>query len=242
MLKRCQVVIASILVALLLGACTSTVRETHYFASYEPGDTEPANFFRLTVKADSGFTSSRYLAGYYDERAVDLFFNEIRTRTGTEATPDRRNIFTGLPQVAGSTIKPLQPTPENGAFVMIFSTNADSVANTIGSFAESQVVADAITNLVNRDTLRAAARSDAMTATVMARASFVNDTFQTSADQILAAVGQDAATTNWGALERSSLRALESLARGLGADESFASFDEARTWFNAHRTAGDRES
>src|SRR4029078_1016132 len=66
-----------VLACSLLGAC-ATLEETHYFASVDPQTDRTINIFRLRVKGDAGLTNARYLAGYYDERAVDLFFNEVK--------------------------------------------------------------------------------------------------------------------------------------------------------------------
>ena len=99
-----------------------------------------------------------FRADYFDERAIALFFNELKS------TPERKlfDESVRLPgAAAGTSFEPLSPTEANGAFVLIMSTNADAIASTIGSFAESQVVADALTRIVNRDRVLAKAQSDA---------------------------------------------------------------------------------
>lgn len=146
--------------ATALAGCAATVSENHYFAAYKEkpgGEREAVQFYRLSVNGNSQFANTRYLTGYFDERAVSLFFNELKSPTNQKLFDDA----TTLPGSGGTKIAPLSPTADNGAFVLIMSTNADAIANTIGSFAESQVVADSLTRLLNRDRFLAKTRSDA---------------------------------------------------------------------------------
>ncbi|WP_300531802.1 hypothetical protein [Maricaulis sp.] len=220
-----QAAVIAVATSVMLAGCGATVHERHYFASYsEESPGEPTNFFRLEVSGTAALSSARYVAGYYDERAVDLIFNELRT-TENQRTPA---LFTNLPKVEGETIRPLSPDADNGAFVMIMSTDAESVANMIGGFAERQAVAEAITNLVNRDQLREQAQSNAMSGVRTARAQAMTTAL---AADLEAARGIDDATQK----EAAYLRALNTLARAMGRSEGFSDFAEARGWFDAHQ-------
>lgn len=210
---------------LLFTGCTATVHESHYFAAYRnnaDGAREPVQFYRLTVNGNSQFSNTRYLTGYFDERAISLFFNEIKA-------PDKQKLFNdagsepGAP--SGVKLTPLSPTVENGTFVMIMSTNADAVASTIGSFAESQVVADAITRMLNRDQVRAKGQSDARLAVQKVEGTALGSQVENQITAAGSAVsGTDAAA--------SYLRALTTLARSLGyGGPDFGKLDEARVWF-----------
>ena len=136
---------------LCTAGCAVTFKEDHYFQQQnKAGDV--TNYYRLQVSGYGALSSARYVSGFYDERAVDLFFNELKVeQTGTSTD---KTLFKDAQKNPGSdeTIKPLDPGA-HGAFVMILSTNASSVARTIGQFSENQIVADAITNLMNRDAL-----------------------------------------------------------------------------------------
>lgn len=127
-----------LLMCLLCTSCQASIVEDHYFKSVS-GDSERAtNYFRLRVRANSAFSETRYIAGYYDERAVDLYFNEYKK--------EDIGVF-GSKLVDPGTdqkIVPLTPEEERGTFVMILSTSAKAVADTIGAFAESRVVSDVI--------------------------------------------------------------------------------------------------
>jgi hypothetical protein len=133
----------------LLTACASGFNERHYFRATNRRTGETVNYFRLTVRGWDGLTASRFVAGLYDERAVDFFFNEIRT--GETLQP---LLSTSARASKDVEVRPLEAGDDGGIFVLILSTNAKSVADTLGEFAENQVVADAMTNLINRDAIR----------------------------------------------------------------------------------------
>lgn len=204
-----------------LGGCSATIGQKHHFAVYNGASTEPVNFFRLTISGGASMSGARYVSGYYDERAVDLFFNEIRTAQKSPAIFEANLVNPGTTQ----KIEPLNPGAEHGAFVLLLSTNADSVVNTIGSFAESEVVAESITNLINSDKIRSKALSDARATPLRAGATAL----VTQIDALLPA--SDATTTPAGARE-SYLRVLSVLAQARGYRGSFTTFDEARQWMS----------
>lgn len=219
---------------LALAGCSATVEERHYFAAYRDsgaGTREPVQFFRLSVSGQSQFANTRYLTGYFDERAIALFFNELKS------TPERKlfDESVRLPgAAAGTSFEPLSPTEANGAFVLIMSTNADAIASTIGSFAESQVVADALTRIVNRDRVLAKAQSDAQLDVRKAEAGALHTQLAAHAAAARRAPSGQEATAGY-------RRALTTLAQGLGyGGPEFASLEQARSWFalEAARGAG----
>lgn len=213
------------LAALALAGCGARIHEKHYFAAFatdSDGVRQPVQFYRLTVDGSTQFSNTRYLTGYFDERAVTLFFNEI-------TAPPRQRLFDDklvLPGAGeGTRLAPLSPAPDNAAFVLIMSTNADAVAGTIGSFAESQVVADALTGLLNRDRIKAKGQSDARVAVQRAEATAL-------VTQVRAQMQAASAAGTGAAAAQAYLGALTVLARGLGYTGSeFATVDLARSWF-----------
>jgi hypothetical protein len=211
--------------ALLLCGCAATVRENHFFAAYRTtgaSQREPVQFYRVSVDGNSYFSSTRYLTGYFDERAVSLFFNEIK---GT-APGGSRPLFCAESVQAETKIAPLAPTSANGAFVLIMSNNVDAVANTIGSFAESQVVADALTLALNRNRVIDQSRSDALLTVDKVRATALVDRLRAQTGAATSAPRGDAAATSY-------LRALVVLAEGLGrSGKPFDNLTEARGWFD----------
>jgi hypothetical protein len=229
----CGFALATAMMIALTG-CATTFKEHHYYQSVNPkGDV--TNYYRLTVKGYAAMSSARYISGYYDERAVDLFFDELKVKQTSE-TETQRSLFRadlkdpGTPDV----IKPLSPSQEHGTFVMILSTNASSVSQTIGQFAENQVVADAITNLANRDALLRASGSSVV------RSAQANAT----ADELARLIGQlpDSATPTSRESEISLLRVANSLASGLASRPvSFNTLDDATAWFAQSVSREDRQ-
>lgn len=220
--------------------CTGFV-ENHYF---EVSHTGPAgqlgdkNYLRIRVEGDAYLSSARYVSGYYDERAVDLFFNELKVSSGKQT--DNRPLFSDNLKSPGSdtVIKPLDPGAEHGAFVMVFSSNAKAITNAIGQFAENQVVADAITNLANQDTVRRLQDADP-------QPKFERDQAKAIAVELDSLIGMvpshpppddpelAAKLPSKDATQRAYLRILNLIAKGLGHNVGFAKFEDAVTWFQA---------
>ena len=216
---------ALVVAAALLAGCAAGVKEKHFFASFKetaPGVREPVQFYRLTVQGDANFSNARYLSGFFDERAVSLFFNELKSPANSKLFDDAVKL-PGAPD--GTKLEALSPTPDNGAFVMILSTNADAIANAIGSFAESQVVSDALTRILNKDRFLAKAQSDASLSVqkVEAVALIARLDAETTA-AATSRTGVDATV--------SYVRALSALAQSLGyTGPEFGGIPAAQEWF-----------
>ena len=226
-------VLAALAATLAVAGCSTVVQENHYFAAFKDngsGGRDAVQFYRVSVDGNSQFANTRYLTGYFDERAVSLFFNELKSPTNQKLFDDAM-VLPGAP--AGTKFTPLSPSAENGAFVLIMSTNADAIASTIGSFAESQVVADALTRLLNRDRFLAKSQSDAHLSVDKAKA--------TALLAQLTAHTQAATTATTSELAAASYRrALTVLAQPLGyRGPEFDTLAKARDWFalDAARTA-----
>jgi hypothetical protein len=226
----------------LLASCQGTFKETHYFSSVEPISGKAVNFFRLTVRGRTEFTSARYISGYYDERAIDLFLNEAKSQP-LAAGDGLSSIFKYLdcvdPGDAACRTKQeerlrLVPlggaVPKNGAFVMILSTNADAIAGTIGSLAENEILLNSTLFLLNRGTITSAAQAAAVQPIADARRS------GTIAGLDALYADADGLTTT--ETEGVYLQILRTIAGELGGTPPvFATDVEARTWFAANRPA-----
>ena len=88
-----RVVLAGLGVLAIAG-CGTSFRENHYFssASDNPSREGKTNYFRVTVDGWAAFSAARYVSGYYDERAIDLFFNEVKPAAPGVIIPP---VFTG---------------------------------------------------------------------------------------------------------------------------------------------------
>lgn len=224
-------------VSLALGGCAS-FSEEHYFYTKDAVGT-PVNFFRVRVSGNTGLSRMRYVSGYYDERAVDLYFNEVKNAPDANAGMEISPLFINNQKNPGTTdnITPFNPTPEHGTLLMIFSSNPNSVAATIGQFAESQQNADAITNLISHREVKELRERTSKQATTTLR-------FTSAAAQItsiMAGLPQDASTATVAAHKTQSqataLSLLRALAVNLGGDGNFTTMADARTWFAAQRAA-----
>ncbi|MEO1097581.1 MAG: hypothetical protein AAFX57_07485 [Bacteroidota bacterium] len=114
-----------------LFSCQSS-RELHYF---KQGD----NYYRLRINQAAIFSSSRYMAGYYDERAVDNYFGEI-------SRPDSAKVANAkLETVTDAEIS------KHKKLILLLSTNADVVADQISNFAQNEETLELIARLANKD-------------------------------------------------------------------------------------------
>lgn len=169
---------------LLAGGCAAWVREQHFFASYAPGEngdeSRLVNIFMLEVEASSQFSDMRYLAGNYDEAAVDYFLNESKSEdypVSSNGQAQSANSFRGIWNLSCPSdsavdackkkwdeargVMPLRGedggNPGN-AFVIIMSTNANAIAETIGAIAENATTMKSLSYLMNKETFDARAK------------------------------------------------------------------------------------
>jgi hypothetical protein len=178
----------------------------------------PVNFYRVRVDANTSFTNARYVGGYYDERAVDLFFNELKpTPQPTPFGSDLKNPGTD------DRIVPLDPDAEHGAFVMILSTNADSIADTLGALTENEAAIQALNNLLNKGQLEAMEKGDAAVPGDKLAAQATKAQVQALAGVL--APGDDAVSA-----QGKALRIINALAMAAGSPSPFQTIDAAKAW------------
>lgn len=171
--------IATVTVSLLTG-CAASIDEQHYIATFgEPTPLNPtgfANVMRITIDGNAGFANVRYIAGHYDEYAADLFLNNVKSSpysSSTGVAQGANTIFSlcvpadnkasSGDTAGGSDGDGAQPALKDGdnkacknsvdgdTFLIIMSTNADAIAETIGAFAENQVAIKSLNYLLNRE-------------------------------------------------------------------------------------------
>ena len=154
--------------ALLISAnvgCASDIDQVHYFRSLPDKDTHvPHNFYKVTVSGSTLWSSSRYLAGYFDESAVDSYFSEFSQpekgkfplghTTSTAANPEKPK--TSSPEI----IEPLDSKLRGTQLIMILSSNSDEVAAQIGAIADNKKLGLALSRLLNKDKLLTARQLD----------------------------------------------------------------------------------
>jgi hypothetical protein len=210
---------------LVFAGCVTTFHEDHFFQSVSSRGGRATNYFRVRVDGHASLSTARYISGYYDERAVDLFFNEVKSN-------ETLKLFESDSVEPGSTdkIKPLSPDDKHGALVMILSTNAKAVTDAIGQFAESQVTADALTNLLNRREILDAQRASARLSPEVERANAVSAEL-TALFAAIPAPTAPALAPPAPQTEAAYVRILNAIAAALGSTQSFSTIGDAATWF-----------
>jgi hypothetical protein len=212
-----------VLAAALLG-CGAHVRETHYFRSSEPSPAAQRNYFRVEIHARVIGTKVRYLAGYFDDAAVDQYFAEFTQPESLEGTlvPD------GDDEAPSAEITPVDPKLIGSDLVLLLSNNVDEVAAQIGAIGKGQQTQAALANIVNRDQIDAAQRArDRAELDRQAAASVAN----------IAARTAETLDPNTSASQAKAdlLVLANALAAYLGADVHFTDLDEAERWLAANR-------
>ncbi|AQA00099.1 hypothetical protein BWQ93_17675 [Sphingopyxis sp. QXT-31] len=185
----------------------------------------------------------RYIAGYYDPRAVDLFFNEVNSQNYTDAElkgavpsifktvscDDRGDDDCKKKQDAVLRTVPVGADGgKEGRFVMILSSNANAVASSIGKFAENELVISSALFLATKNDREAVARLDAEAPIVSARRNATTGEI----GKILEGTDAD--------YNSKYLRTLQAIAAGLAPDAApaFKDKDEAAAWFAARPRGG----
>jgi hypothetical protein len=244
MRKRLFILLSSV----VLSGCTATVMDRHHFATVDPQTNEIVNIFRVTVRGSAQMSNVRYISGYYDQRAVDLFFNEVRSSAlPTDGSGGAvESIFRTGDCPAGKPVSEcvsernarLQLIPvgndsgQQGAFVMILSTSADAIAGTIGAFAETDVVIGSAMYLATRSDRENAAAVDARSA--------VTGRMRTAAMTELNSLLTGASSADRDGRKAIYLQMLNAAAAGLMPDRPphFTEVEQARMWFAARPWLG----
>ena len=239
--------------ALLFG-CAASINERHHIATFgEPTADNPtgfANVLRITIKGNAEFANVRYIAGTYDEHAADLFLNNVKSEPYAAATGKSQGANTIFNLCIPSEEKDNEAGSASGGaggddagdgdkededddcvangdgetFLIIMSTNADAIAETIGAFAENEITVKSLNYLLNRDVFdaqqvstavasRVGAERKAMLASLEAMfTGYENRTSQSDTDEIAI---------------------LQTIAVALNptGDASFSTLAEAREWF-----------
>lgn len=233
---RCRIATttACLTAAMVLSVgCRSTFNEAHFYR-VGTGTTEQPNYYRLTISGGAWFSQAKYISGCYDERAVQIVFDEVGGGSG-DAT--WQFLSGGEFEIAGSTVTTIGDEDDvcepGKSKLMIFSTNAKVIADTIGAFAESQVVAESVIGLLQRDELEALAlRVDEIG---LERAAELAETREITA--LVASLPSGDAPSKE-AISVATLRVLNAIARSQGRFEPITSIEDARLWFQLNHTSG----
>lgn len=218
LLNKC----AFVMLLCALPSC-AIVHETHYLE--KPVEGRDSNVFRVRVRGYALFSAARYVAGNYDSKAVDLYFNELSS-TQPEGTLIRPFVPAETPEGEAPRSADRNSSPaDSKTFVMLLSTNVKAVTNAIGQFAENQIAADALSNLLQRDDVRQIEERSSTIDLELSRR-------QAVADEIEALMNYSAPPTS-AELTAKYLRVLNAIASAQGSAQIYKTIDEARVWFAA---------
>lgn len=217
-------------------ACRTDFKEVHFYrvdtavdSAVDTANRELPNYFRLTISGDASFSKAKYISGCYDERAIQIVFDEIGSTPDTAAV---KFLSGGQMEIAGAKVATVgeesEVCPPGKSKMMIFSTNAKVVADTIGAFAESQVVAESVLGLLQADDLRELGRQEGELAVQTS-----GQTAETREITALVATLPGGDEPDPAATRAATLRILTAIARAQGRFEPFGNEHEARAWFQA---------
>lgn len=199
--------------------CSSSFSEKHYFKSAD-AQGHPINYYRISVSGNTFLSSSRYLSGYFDEKAVDAYFDQM-------AQPEKA-LFKEQAGTDGGTVQPLSSSLKNRKLVLLLSSNSDTIAQQIGQFANNQAVMADLTRLVYRDNIREAREAQISADLQQARGKALTDI----GNAIIGGLEDNADKTT---VETNFLFYANRLASEFGNMTSFKTLDEARTWLDYNR-------
>lgn len=203
---------------LFLSGCYSQFKEVHYFKD----KLKPfPNYYKLRISGFTFLASSRYLSGYFDENAVNEYFNEFTQK-------DNGRLFE-KDEKQDKSLEPLSPSLKDKRLVMMLSSNSDAIATQIGSLVETQQTMDALGQLLNRE--GATSLLEIESDQKMYEANWRS--VQALGDQMIGTLNP--ATVTPAQAEAMLLEFVNTLARELGNKTPFTNLNDAATWLQNNR-------
>jgi hypothetical protein len=133
-----------------IAGCTKS-EMTYHFAAADLAEANPhLTFYRLTIKGCSGAETSHLQTGYYDANALHELFGEVSDKSsgsGVQTSPDQTRVGEVLVEIDPAS-KRARIVQQNERFAVLFGTNADTMAQQIGAFADSDQTGDAMASLL----------------------------------------------------------------------------------------------
>jgi hypothetical protein len=210
----------AIVLVVSASGCMSGFDETHYFRSTttDPNGI-PVNYFRLHVNGGTILSSSRYLSGFFDEQALDTYFNEFAQPAGGRLTP--------ATQPASADVEPIGTNLQNKKLLLILSSNSDDIATQIGALAQSDAVTTGLEHLLGQNKLAAARKTKA---TQQKDKAIATSIVQEGATEI-EALDENAPPPD---LNARMTEYANRLAAYLGSGQSLANLQQASDWAHAN--------
>jgi hypothetical protein len=147
---KLKIIIAIVLITTLVSC--SSFSEDHYFKDKITSSTSSQvnivpNYYKVRISGYSFLSSSRYVSGYFDQNAINLYFNEI-------VQPENAKLFNIKNDGDGN--KSLVTNESGNELVVVLSTNAKAVTEHIGSIAKNQTILNSLAQLTQKDKINEA--------------------------------------------------------------------------------------
>lgn len=214
--------------------CHAIVKEQYFLATPE-ADPETRNYYRVTVRGRAFASRSRYVSGFFDDKAVEEYFGEFSQPDGG-TLPSAAKDADGAPEeckghsAEREECKAVDDTAidqrlENRSLVLLLSANSDAVAGQLGAMAENEHLMDVVGTMLSRGNQEQVTEREHELGELEAR----TDAFRSRAEALLATPE---------VVQQADVMALANqLASILGASERFADAKQARRWLDARRDA-----
>jgi hypothetical protein len=197
----------------------SSFSERHFFKS-EDAYGNPVNYYKLSVSGKNFLSSTRYLSGYFDEKAVDAYFNQF-------SQPDK-GLFDGTIKTGGGNVKPLEDALNGRKLVLLLSSNSDAIAQQIGQFANNHAVMSDLTRLIYRDHIKEANSAKTSADLQQIRGKALADI----GDKVIGGMADNA---DQATAKANFLFYANRLAAEFNNTVPFATLDEAKIWLDYNR-------
>jgi hypothetical protein len=208
--------IAAALALLCFTGCATQFQEKHYFKAVDPDTGKAVNYFRITISGHSSFTASRYVSGFYSQKAVEYFFNEFRSDKQPELRLEPVGVDSSDHRVG----------EEEGAFVLVLSTNAKAVADTIGEMTDNDALTKAFNRLLRKDDIEAAEK---LVFGMSARKDDAQRNYE-NIDHAVFDLKEQMPNADKARLRQQAVRIVAAVAKAMGEKDPIATFDDAKNW------------
>lgn len=105
------------------------------------------NYYKVRISGYSFLSSSRYVSGYFDQNAINLYFNEI-------VQPENAKLFNTKTDTDNN--QSLVTNESGNELVVVLSTNANQVTDFIGNIAKNQTILNSVAQLTQKDKINEA--------------------------------------------------------------------------------------
>ncbi|PVV50407.1 hypothetical protein DD829_22345 [Chryseobacterium sp. HMWF035] len=112
----------------------STFNEVHYFKDGNKSNQIP-NYYKVNVYGHTFLSSSRYMSGYFDKNAINLYFNEIKQ-------PENAKFL---------NFNKADSIESGNELVLLLSSNSKAISNNLGMLSKNQTVLNSIGFILQKD-------------------------------------------------------------------------------------------